>query len=67
MSPRPTWLAIKRQQDKRQQANEQRISDKAAEATERSYRDVQAEAKDLDIPANQSREDLEKAIDKAKP
>jgi hypothetical protein len=30
------------------------------------YRDLQAQAKDLDIPANQSREDLEAAIVAAK-
>ena len=37
------------------------------EATvEVSYRDLQARAKELDIPANQSREDLEAAIAEAK-
>jgi hypothetical protein len=30
-----------------------------------SYRDLQAQAKDLDIPANQSREELESAIAEA--
>ena len=34
-------------------------------AEEVSYRDLQARAKELDIPANQSREDLEAAIAEA--
>jgi hypothetical protein len=32
------------------------------EPAEVSYRDLQAQAKDLDIPANQTREELEAAI-----
>lgn len=32
---------------------------------ELSYRDLQALAKELDIPANQSREDLEAAVEEA--
>jgi hypothetical protein len=33
---------------------------------EPSYRELQAQAKELEIPANQSREDLEVAVEQAK-
>lgn len=44
---------------RRQQRAEARL------AEEPSYRDLQAQAKELDIPANQSRDELEAAIAEA--
>lgn len=37
----------------------------SADRSEPSYRDLQAQAKELDIPANQSKEDLAAAIEEA--
>jgi hypothetical protein len=41
------------------------VSTPEPEAPEPSYRDLQAQAKALDIPANQSADDLKKAIAEA--
>lgn len=58
MRDNATYQALKRRE-------EARAADRAVDQvveTDRPYRDLQAIAKKRDIPANQSREDLEAAI-----
>ena len=66
-----TYYAIKRRERQRAKANvaqEKRLANAknvTPEAPKVDYRALQAQAKELDIPANQSADDLAAAIEKA--
>ena len=63
--PATTTVADLRQQGGNDDAVAEATPEPIESAEEVSYRDLQARAKALDIPANQSREDLEAAIAEA--
>jgi ribosome-associated translation inhibitor RaiA len=69
-----TFWAIRRRERANREAKAAKASVKKVEEPvedpvevdeEPSYRDLQAQAKELDIPANQSADDLKAAIDEA--
>lgn len=70
-----TFWAMKRREMERRAANQDRPARRSgarrarpedrAPGEERTYRELQAEAKELGIPANQSRDELEAAVTEA--
>ncbi len=59
-----TYYAIKRRERQRAKENTRAAAAKVVSAPEVDRRELQAQAKELDIPANQSNEALTKAIEK---
>jgi hypothetical protein len=63
-----TFWAIRRRERANREAKASKASvkkEEPVEIEEPSYRDLQAQAKELDIPANQSADDLKAAIEEA--